>query len=87
MAVGGIQGSAEGIARRSRHRPDPPLHILQRIGSDWATWCTGYPALVEQTVKRRLCPVCRGLLRNYRDQAVEAGDLEAGAVIDYSWSV
>jgi hypothetical protein len=52
-----------GIARHSMHHMDPVLHLLVRDGSEWATWCGGGRAQVENTVTQRRCRRCLALAR------------------------
>jgi hypothetical protein len=68
----------EGRTRFSQYRPDPPLHILQPIGGEWAAWCTGARADKANTMRRRRCRACTALLREgVAEEMYDQADLDS----------
>jgi hypothetical protein len=85
--AGGMLDAGEGVAARSFYRPDPPLHILFRQGGEWRLWCSGGRAEPASNVTGRHCSACRTLLREYKRECVENGDIEPTDMLDTSWGV
>lgn len=71
-----------GVSSRSGTRPNPPLHIVVRVGNDWKTWCGGGPAIKGfVTVTGRRCPKCVALAKADLTE-LEVGEDEAS---EFDW--
>jgi hypothetical protein len=52
-----------GIARSSRHRRSPLMHLLVPVGGVWHMWCSSGSGLRENPLGQRRCPRCAALAR------------------------
>lgn len=70
-----------GTAVRSKHNPDPILHLIVRGADGWQTWCGGGAALNENTVTHRRCSRCLALAR----ADLVANGIEENEESDLDW--
>lgn len=72
-----------GTANYSKHRPDPPLHLIVQGGAGWVTWCGGGSAERANTATQRRCPRCLALAR----ADLTASSPESDEASDLDWYV
>lgn len=61
------EGRSDG--HRGRYSLDPTLHLIPKGSNE--LWCSGGPAVRENTAKRRLCRRCLNLAREMWDDLAD----------------